>query len=381
MINIIFHKSKKKNTVKSISVFVFAMIIAVASTACAVTTPKNTAKNHGTKTISDADTVISDNPITGNPETQLPVSENKATEETSTPDTPPQSDAPEQPTDPSTSIPAESSDTVDPVNTHEPETTSNPDNTSAPDSTSELNETAAPMQTEPVPVSTEEPETSETPEETEIPSSMELKKCGNMDYYLYSPANPTAGMPLIIYLHGGTNKRAETAALLTTEGFPKYLYDGYYGDLRAYIAVPKLDDSYKGWVNVYDQLRTLIKTIRDEYAIDSENIVLTGHSMGGTGTYQVQTKLSGTFARIAPMSGSIQNTDANIAALSKTKIWAFVGTNDTIVDPQSSRNIISALQAAGADAIITELEGATHFDVPGLAYKDPELISWLVYGD
>lgn len=211
-----------------------------------------------------------------------------------------------------------------------------------------------------------------------IPSTMELKKVGNLQYYLYTPSNPTSNMPLIIYLHGGTNKKADVTALLTTEGFPKYLYDGYYGNLRAYVAIPKLDNSYKGWVNVSSQIRDLIKTLNTNYAIDMGKIALTGHSMGGTGTYQLQTKLSNTFACIAPMSGSIQNTQENLTALSKTKIWAFIGTEDTIVSPDSSREIIKALKEKGANAKITELNGATHFDVPSLAYKNPDLIQWLV---
>lgn len=107
-------------------------------------------------------------------------------------------------------------------------------------------------------------------------------------------------------------------------------------------------------------------------------VSLTGHSMGGTGTYQLQVKLSNTFSCIAPMSGSIKNTEENLNALSKTKIWAFVGTNDTIVDPVSTRTIINALKNKGANATITEFNGVDHFGVPALGYKNSEFISLLV---
>lgn len=70
--------------------------------------------------------------------------------------------------------------------------------------------------------------------------------------------------------------------------------------------------------------------------------------------------------------------ETNLEMLGKTKIWAFVGTDDTIVKPDSSREIISALKKVGKNAKITELEGASHFDVPSLAYKNEELINWLV---
>ena len=109
-----------------------------------------------------------------------------------------------------------------------------------------------------------------------------------------------------------------------------------------------------------------------------DKIALTGHSTGRTGTYQLQVKLPNTFACIAPMSGSIQNTGNNVSALSKTEIWEFVGTNDTIVKSESTQAIIDALKEQGANAEITELDGVTHFDVPSLAYKNDDLIKWLV---
>ena len=220
--------------------------------------------------------------------------------------------------------------------------------------------------------------TKATEENNEIPSSMELNKFGSLQYYLYAPSNPTNDMPLIVYLHGGTNKKADVSALLTTDGFPKYLYDGFYGNLRAYVIIPKLENQYKGWADISDQIRNLIKNIHKNYNIDMSRISLTGHSMGGTGTYQLQIKLSDTFACIAPTSGSVQNNEANLTALSKTKIWAFVGTEDTIVSPDSSRAIIQLLNEKGANVKITELSGATHFDVPALAYKNNSLIDWLV---
>lgn len=210
------------------------------------------------------------------------------------------------------------------------------------------------------------------------PSSMELHTLGNLQYYLYIPSNPTGNMALIMYLHGGTNKKLSAEALLSTDGFPKYLYEGYYGDLRAYVVIPKLESNYNGWADISDDLRNLIKDISENYVIDMDKVSLTGHSMGATGTFQLQVKLPNAFACIAPVSGSIRNTDDNLKALSKTKIWAFVGTDDTIVNPESTRIIIESLIEMGSDAKITELEGADHFEMPELVYKDSNLIDWLV---
>ena len=46
-----------------------------------------------------------------------------------------------------------------------------------------------------------------------------------------------------------------------------------------------------------------------------------------------------------------------------------------IVSPDSSRTIISSLKLRGVSAKITEFDGATHFDVPSLGYKNDEFIN------
>ena len=223
-----------------------------------------------------------------------------------------------------------------------------------------------------------EPQAQPPQEKEKTAATMTLKQLGDLQYYLYTPSDPEPDMPLILYLHGGTNKKADVTALLTTEGFPKYLYEGELGDLRAFVAIPKLESSYKGWESIPDKILALIDSLYSSCAINKNEIALTGHSMGGTGTYQLQLKLPSTFARIAPMSGSVQINEKSLSALSKVKIWAFVGTSDTVVDPTSSRSAINTLRERGADAAITELNGATHLDVPALAYKDPDLLQWLI---
>lgn len=209
-------------------------------------------------------------------------------------------------------------------------------------------------------------------------SKFELKQLGDLEYYLYTPGNPTSDMPLIIYLHGATFKKEDISKLIKTDGFPKYIYDRYYGDLRAYVAIPKLNESHNGWVDISDSIENLIKSLNENYKIDLSKVSLTGHSIGGTGTYQLQIKLPNTFACIAPMSGFVRNSDENINALSKTKIWAFVGTNDTVINPNSTKQAIKLLKDKGIDAKITEYQDVDHFNVPVLGYKDKDFINWLI---
>ena len=218
----------------------------------------------------------------------------------------------------------------------------------------------------------------ENTKDEKVEANLELKKIDDLEYYLYTPSNPIDNMPLIMYLHGATFKSLDASELLKTDGFPKYLNDKAYGDLKAYVVIPKITESTKNWVDISDKLEKLIKTLNTEYKIDLNKLSLTGHSIGGTGTYQLQIKLSDTFACIAPMSGFIRNTDENITAVSKAKVWAFVGTNDTVISPNSTKQAIKLLKDKGADAKLTEYQDADHFNVPVLGYKDIDFIDWLV---
>lgn len=54
----------------------------------------------------------------------------------------------------------------------------------------------------------------------DVPSKYELKSLGSLQYYLYTLSNITNNMPLIMYLHCGTNKKLDVESLLTVDGFP-----------------------------------------------------------------------------------------------------------------------------------------------------------------
>ena len=212
--------------------------------------------------------------------------------------------------------------------------------------------------------------------------SINTSQLGTFRYWLYTPSDPTENMPLIVYLHGGSGKGDDLNLITAVDGFPQYLQSGQLGDVRAYVVIPQLPSTQKGWVNAAESISGLIDHTVSTYKINKSNISLTGHSMGGTGTWNLACTYPSLFARIAPLSGSIRNTPDIIDNLKNIPVRAFVGSADTIVPPDSSKEVIAALKAAGGSAEITVFDGADHFSVPSLTFLDTniDLIGWLISG-
>lgn len=199
----------------------------------------------------------------------------------------------------------------------------------------------------------------------------------NLKYWLYTPQNATSNMPLILYLHGGSGK-GNDLNLVVKDGFPKYLKNGELGNINSYVVIPQLPSNYKGWSDIKVSIRDLITNIKNIYNINTNKISITGHSMGGKGTYDIALAYPNLFSCVAPMSGSIKLDNSNIEKLKNIPVWAFVGANDTIVEPSSSTEFINSLKQVNNQAKLTIFDGAGHFDVPELGYKNTDVINWLI---
>ena len=196
-------------------------------------------------------------------------------------------------------------------------------------------------------------------------------------YLLYIPKNAVSNMPLIVYLHGGSGKGDDPNLITSTDDLPKYLCEGVLGEVNAYVLIPQLPEKIKGWKNAEKSLITLIDYVVSSY--DISDISLTGHSMGGTGTWAIAADYPGRFSKIAPLSGSAYGLTDEIDSFLNIPIWAFVGSADTIIPPESSEALVEKITNAGGNAKITIFDGADHFSVPNLAFSDNDinLIGWL----
>ncbi len=210
-------------------------------------------------------------------------------------------------------------------------------------------------------------------------ASLETGEAGGLDYWLYAPSGARDGLPLIVYLHGGSGRGDDLELVMEAESLPKFLRDGDLA-LSAYVVMPQLPGGEAGWDGVTEGLAELIDAVVEDCGADAGRVSLTGHSMGGTGAFAVAAALPGRFSCAAPLSGSVRDTREMRAALADLPVWAIAGAQDDVVDPAAARDFLAALRAVNPDARYTEVEEAGHFDLPARAYLDGEigLVRWLL---
>jgi S-formylglutathione hydrolase FrmB len=104
----------------------------------------------------------------------------------------------------------------------------------------------------------------------------------------------------------------------------------------------------------------LLKSIREQYAIDSDRIYLMGHSMGGAGAYYLGGKYNDIWAGVAAISGAGGIVDGSAERYKSLPMLIMHGAKDSIVPAANSRRAVAALQAAGAPHIYLEFPDKDH---------------------
>ena len=185
----------------------------------------------------------------------------------------------------------------------------------------------------------------------------------DMPYALFVPSGYAPGKPapLILDLHG-----------LNITPLQQMLFDGTtdFAERHGFIVVAPMGYSLSGWwgarsgrpseLSELDAM-TLLKLIRERYAVDGDRIYLMGHSMGGAGTYHLGGKYHDIWAGIAPISGAGGIADA--AAAERYRSFATLlmhGEKDSIVSANASRRAAMLLQGAGAQHVYLEFPGKDH---------------------
>ncbi len=113
-----------------------------------------------------------------------------------------------------------------------------------------------------------------------------------------------------------------------------------------------------------------------ELPVDKSRVYLTGLSMGGYGSWELAMRRPKQFAAVAPICGGGDETQA--AKLVETPLWAAHGEADTAVPVERSRDMVTAIKAAGGKVVnYVEYPKVGHNSWV-YAYRDPDgLLPWM----
>jgi predicted peptidase len=222
-----------------------------------------------------------------------------------------------------------------------------------------------------------------------------------MPYRLYTPAPSVEGArhPLVVFLHGAAGAGTDNARQLQRANmFGALIWTLPENQKRhpAFVLAPQTDASWAciipdptrqarvpadltpcplemlgaGEKLAFELIDTLLTTL----PIDRKRIYVTGHSMGGAGTWHMLYHRPGFFAAGVPVCG--HPDPAMATTLKDVPVWNFHGEADDVEPVQTSRVMIEALRRAGGQPLHTEYPGVGH-NVFMWAYTEPALIDWL----
>jgi predicted peptidase len=196
----------------------------------------------------------------------------------------------------------------------------------------------------------------------------------NYNYLLYLPDNYDSlkSWPLMIYLHGGSQK-GDDLNKLKAYGPPQLIEQGRKFDFI--IASPQCPGGkYWSTENWFDSLYT---SLISKYHVDTNRIYLTGISMGGYGTYITAMDHPEKFAALLALCGGCNDSDTSrICNIKNIPTWAFHGTADDMVSIHETERIVDALKACDGRIKYTPLVNKGH----GIQfiYELPDVYEWLL---
>jgi len=192
-------------------------------------------------------------------------------------------------------------------------------------------------------------------------------------YLLYLPKGyetSKAMLPVVIYLHGGS-QGGQDLSKLKTYGLPHLVDQGR--DFPFIIASPQCPDG-KFWStdNWFDSLYAELTT---KYRVDQKRVYLTGISMGGYGAWQTAVNYPDKFAAVVPLCGGCDDS-TRICRIKHIPIWTFHGTADDLIPISETERLVKRLTDCQGQAKFSRLEKEGH----GIqyVYEDNALYAWLL---
>ena len=198
-----------------------------------------------------------------------------------------------------------------------------------------------------------------------------------LDYYIHVPLEATAGMPLIVFLHG--DGEVNNIDLIPQGGISS-IVDELYGQAFPFILLEpntRIESWTKG--NIPELLFELILAVACEYDVDYDRIILTGFSRGAIGVWDMISIYGGFFAAAVPVSSPHQKGHIDYIKAAEVPVWTFagnIGETERWYHQYLAQNvdIINGCEGFGK---FTVLNGCNHGQAKYAAYVQ-ETFDWML---
>jgi thiol-disulfide isomerase/thioredoxin len=197
-------------------------------------------------------------------------------------------------------------------------------------------------------------------------------------YVVFAPRNydGTKSFPAILYLHGA-GSRGTDGKLPIKYGLAKAIRERQE-DFPFIAIFPQAREGENWTAESASGKRALaiLEQVQMDYRIDADRVSLTGHSMGGQGTWSLAAADNRRWAAIVPVSHGGDTKSA--PRLIDIPCWCFHGDADKVISVQQSREMARAINEAGGRVLCQEFGGVGHNEAADSAYALPDLYEWLL---
>jgi predicted peptidase len=198
-------------------------------------------------------------------------------------------------------------------------------------------------------------------------------------YFVFVPHDYKKGAkpyPLIVFLHGRGGSSSDVKKL-ANGGLAAAIHknEKTFGFIVVFPQAPKPGNIWLTNSPENQRAMQILAEVQKTYTVDPKRIYLTGLSSGGFGTWHLAVEHPEKWAAIVPICGGGDPSQAK--RIKNIPCWCFHGAADKTVKVDLSRQMISALKAAGGTPKYTEYPGVDH-NCWDKAYATTELYEWLL---
>ncbi|MBV8231066.1 MAG: DUF1080 domain-containing protein, partial [Planctomycetaceae bacterium] len=198
---------------------------------------------------------------------------------------------------------------------------------------------------------------------------------GARRYAVYVPVgyDGKEPFPVALFLHG-SGERGDDGTLGSMVGLGAAIY-GHPEDYPMIAVFPQARESWRAESDDAKSALAALDDVLSTFKTDRDRVILTGQSMGGSGSWSLAAAHPERFAAVVPICGRGRTDTAS--TLKALPVWSLVGDADREETVLGTRAMIEALRAAGGSARLTEYRGLGH-TCWDRAYNDPNLIDWML---